>query len=306
MQPAIIQPGHGPGLPPPGWREQDGLWLPPRERVVVADCGGAMGGSCGVRRRSAIGPVVPTLPSGAAWQLDHWDPSTMRQSVGGASVANNDPVGIENDTRTSSGRNWQASSGQRPTYSSTAFGGRGGVVYGGSQRLTGATAAPPAGACWYVHTWQLSVVPGSACVVMTESNGSVSTITFLSAISSYRPITFGAGLTSTVPVGLVVTLDTGVHTLAWTYLATNPAVPGSPADPTSPLQYRAVLDNVDVTSSIVAGSGGAIDNNASNNCLGAYNTGGVSALTGSLYKSGRGDWGASIAELIQASAWGAY
>jgi hypothetical protein len=233
--------------------------------------------------------------------IDHWDPSTMKQSTGGAAVANGNQVGYLADTKSGGGRSWaNAATNQRPVFTSSAFGGKGGLVYDGNDDLlTGNTTSPPTGPCTYVHTWQLSSVPttSQAFVVLTEANGTIASSFFLTNLSGYRPFAFAAGYTGAVgPVGLNTAPTTDVTTFAWAYLG---------GGPTTPANYRAVLNGVDVTSSILAGSGG-VDPAAANNCFGAYNSTGVSVFKGSMYKTRRWDTALSVAQMIQACAEAVY
>lgn len=251
-----------------------------------------------------IVPSGPTMPSGPAWVLNYFNPATQTTTGGGAPTTGQPSSSIA-DAVGGSGRIWTASSAQRATYDATIFSGRGGLIYSGSQRMVGATAAPPTGPVTYVHTWQLTSLPsGAAWVLMGEGNASTASILFLTGgLGAYRPIAFAAGYSSADPVGLNVTLTTGVTTLAWTYLATDPASPGTPANPASRLQYRAALNGVDVTSSILAGLGGGVGAGTANNCIGSYDTSGTSSFIGNMYAAARWDRGFSAAELIQASTW---
>lgn len=57
--PGIIQPPpHAPQLPPPGWRDSDGLSLPPHADRVSLECGGTIMTSTDRRRSAAFNPAT--------------------------------------------------------------------------------------------------------------------------------------------------------------------------------------------------------------------------------------------------------
>lgn len=218
MMPAIIQPGRGPQRPPPDWREQDGLWLPPRVGEVSAECGGTsllLGG----RRRATVPVFSPSDIAGMQWWLDAQTLSTLAQDAAGTTpiTTGGQTVGYWGDRSGNARHATQATSGKRPAYVTSGIAGHPAVQTDGVDDVLTAAGITVSGAqtvvCVYQQTTALG--SGSLCTILAVGNGTVrDELLLLQSVSGYQPTSWLLTATGTTAgLGLADALDLLPHRL---------------------------------------------------------------------------------------------